>query len=180
MDLANYNEIATLKSGQEVRIRAIRPDDKELVLELFRSLEPESIYTRFFQAKKVLTDTDLKMITEVDFENVVALAVTIGQEGNETMIGGGRYACLETEGTCRNAEVAFIVGEDFQGQGMASMLLQRLAAMARSRGVIQFGAEVLPGNRAMLAVFSKSGLPVQEKFEGDTIHITMPLTGEET
>ena len=94
------------------------------------------------------------------------------------MIGGGRYACIETEGACKNAEVAFIVEEDYHGQGMASMLLQRLAVIARTRGLRQFEAEVLVQNRAMLTVFSNSGLPVHEKFEGDTIHVTMPLTEE--
>lgn len=177
-NLATYDETATLKNGQEVRIRAIQPNDKGLVLEMFRNLEPESIYTRFFHSKKVLTDDDLRMITEVDFENVVAFAVTIGAEGNETMIGGGRYACLETHSACRNAEVAFTVEEDYQGQGMAGMLIRRLTAIARERGVVQFEAEVLAENRAMLAVFSHCGLPVKEKYEGDVIHVAMPLTGE--
>ncbi len=178
MDLATYDEKATLKNGQEVRIRAMRPDDKGLVQEMFRHLEPESIYTRFFHAKKVLTDDDLKMITEVDFEKVVAFAVTIGPEDSETMIGGGRYACVETQGPCRNAEVAFIVEEDYQGQGIAGMLIRRLTAIARERGLAQFEAEVLPENRAMLAVFSHCGLPVKEKYDGDSIHVTMSLAEE--
>ena len=178
MDLATYDETTTLKNGQEVRIRAMRSSDKGLVMEMFRNLEPESIYTRFFHAKKVLTDGDLAMITEVDFEKVVALAVTIGPEGGETMIGGGRFACLETQGACREAEVAFTVEEDYQGQGMAGMLLQRLITMARAQGVKQFTAEVLAQNPAMLAVFGHSGLPVQKKREGETLHVTMSLTGD--
>ncbi len=175
---ATYDEKTTLKNGQEVRIRAMRSSDKSLVLEMFRNLEPESIYTRFFHAKKVLTDDDLKMITEVDFETVVAFAVTIGSEDDETMIGGGRYACLDTQGPCRSAEVAFTVEEDYQGQGIAGMLIRLLTEIARERGLVQFEAEVLPENRAMLAVFSHCGLPVKEKYDGDVIHVTMPLTEE--
>lgn len=177
MNLATYDEIATLKNGLEVRIRAIRSDDKEMILEMFRNLEPESIYTRFFHAKKILTEGDLKMITEVDFENVVAFVVTIGPKENETIIAGGRYACLDTHGGCREAEVAFMVEEDYHGQGIASMLLKRLTAIARERGVAQFEAEVLAQNPAMLAVFSHSGLTVQKKREGEIIHATMPLIG---
>ena len=178
MNPADYSEQVTLKSGLAARLRAVRPDDKGRFLEMFHNLEPESIYTRFFHAKKVLTDDDLKMITEVDFENVVALAVTIGPEGSETMIGGGRYVCLETQGACPEAEVAFTVEEDYQGQGMAGMLLKRLTAIAREKGVEQFTAEVLAQNPAMLAVFSHSGLPVKKKREGETIHATMTLTGD--
>ena len=179
MNPSAYNESATLKNGQKIRIRAIRPVDKDLVLEMFRNLESESIYTRFFHAKKLLTNGDLKMITEVDFEKVVALVVTTGPEDNETMIAGGRYACIETEGTCQNAEVAFTVEEDYHGQGIASMLLQRLVEIARVRGVAQFEAEVLAQNRAMLKVFKRSGLPVKENYEDDSIHVVMPLTKEE-
>ncbi len=173
---ARYDETVTLKNGQKVRLRAVRPSDKGLVLEMFRKLDPESIYTRFFHAKKRLTDGELKMITEVDFEKVVAFVGTVGSEGSETMVCGARYACHETDG--RKAELAFIVADDHQGQGLASMLLQRLAHIARERGLAQFEAEVLPENRAMLAVFSNSGLPVKEKYDGDAIHVTMPLAEE--
>jgi len=177
---ATYDEVATLKNGLEVRIRAMRSSDRDLVLEMFRNLEPESIYTRFFHTKKILTEDDLKMITEVDFDNVVALAVTIGPEGNETMIAGGRYACLGTEGERREAEVAFTVEEDYHGQGIASMLLQRLIPIARERGVDQFMAEVLDQNSAMRAVFSRCGLPMQQKRQSGAVHVMMALTGDGT
>ncbi len=178
MNPATYDQTAILKNGQMVRIRAMRPSDKDLVLEMFRNLEPESIYTRFFHAKKALTDNDLRMITEVDFENVVAFAVTIGPAESETMIAGGRYSCLETQGPCRHAEVAFTVEEDYQGQGIARKLIRLLTAIARERGLAQFEADVLPENRAMRAVFSHCGLPVKEKYDGDTIHVTMLLAGD--
>ncbi|HWR72588.1 MAG TPA: hypothetical protein VN604_05435, partial [Nitrospirota bacterium] len=70
--------VETLKNGTEVRIRGVRADDKKRISEAFRNLETESIYKRFFQYKKGLTDEDLKAATEVDFENEVALMVTIG------------------------------------------------------------------------------------------------------
>ncbi len=174
-NLATYDEIAALKNGQKVRIRAIRPSDKDMIAEAFRNLEPESIYTRFFHAKKSLTDEELKKITEVDFENDVALVVTIDAEGGETIIGAGRYASYDAEDGKRTAEVAFTVEEDYQGQGIAGMLIRRLTAIARESGLAQFEAEVLSENRAMLAVFSHCGLPVKEKYEGDTIHVTIPL-----
>lgn len=178
MDPATYAETANLKSGLEVRIRAIRPTDKGLILDMFRSLDTESVYTRFFYAKKMLTEGDLKMITEVDFKKVVAFVVTIGAEENETIIAGGRYACLDTDGDRGHVELAFLVREEYHGQGIASMLLQRLAQIAREKGIIQLEAEVLAQNRAMLAVFSHSGLPVKTKKEGGTIHVTMLLTGD--
>lgn len=176
IDPANYNETETLKKGSTVRIRSIRPDDKDRLSEAFGNLEAESIYTRFFHHKKKLTDEELKEATEIDFENVVALVVTTGSGENEVIIGGGRYAAFETTGKRRSAEVAFTVEEDYQGQGIASRLLQHLVRIAREKGVSQFEAEVLPENKAMIAVFERSGLPIKNRLEGGAVHVTLSLT----
>jgi len=71
----------------------------------------ESIHKRFFQYKKALSEEELKAATEVDFENVVALMVTTGEEGAETIIGAGRYVAFDTADAQRSAEVAFMVGK---------------------------------------------------------------------
>ncbi len=65
IDAGHYRISDTLRNGVAVTIRSIRPDDKEKIVEAFRSLEKESVYTRFFRYKKELTDEDLKVATEV-------------------------------------------------------------------------------------------------------------------
>ena len=160
-DPAKYDQTETLKSGQKVRIRAIHPDDKGRILDAFRHLEPESIYTRFFQNKKTLTDDELIKITEIDFENTVGLVVTIGPEENETIIGSARYAAFKLPDGKRCAEVSFTVEEDYHGQGIAGNLLGKMVSIAREKGISQFVAEVLEQNRAMLHVFVRSGLPMK-------------------
>ena len=177
-DLANYHKTETLKNGTAVVVRTIRSGDKERISEAFRNLETESIYTRFFHHKKTLTDQELKVATEIDFETVVALVVTIGEGENETIIGGGRYMVLDDADVQRSAEVAFTVEEDYHGQGMASILLRHLAAIAHKKGVPRFEAEVLSENIGMLAVFSRSGFPSKEEVQGGTVHVTLALTGE--
>jgi len=94
---------------------------------------PESIYTRFFYHKKMLTDAELKAATELDFENAVALVVTIGEGENETIIGGGRYAVIDETGKARSAEVAFTIEEDYHRQGMARILLHTWLPSPRKR-----------------------------------------------
>ncbi len=175
IDAAKYDKIVTLKDGTAVRIRSVRANDKGRISEAFRNLEPESIYTRFFQHKKALTNEELKAATEVDFENVVALVVTVGEAANETIIAAGRYAAFDTAKNLRSAEVSFTVEEDYQGQGLASRLLQHLVQIAREKGVPQFEAEVLSGNKAMLTVFSRSGLPMKKSFEGGATHVILTL-----
>ena len=175
-DAASYDRAAALRNGTAVRIRAVRPDDKERFCAAFRNLEQESIYTRFFYHKRELSAEDLKSATEVDFETVVALVVTTGDEkGAETIIGGGRFAIMDPAAAVRHAEVAFMVEEDYQHQGMAGMLLQDLAGIARRMQVRVFEAEVLGVNRGMLTVFAKSGLPMQTSGSGEVVHVTLSL-----
>ena len=178
IDARSYSVEETLKNGTAVRIRGVRADDKKRISEAFRNLETESIYKRFFQYKKALTDKELKAATEVDFENEVALMVTIGEKETETIIGAGRYVAFDAAGAQRSAEVAFMVEEDYQGQGIAGLLLWHLAGIARQKGVSQFEAEVLSENRAMLGVFSRSGLPMKQSASGGTAHVCLSLKAD--
>ena len=126
-----------------------------------------------------MTEQELQKVTELDFERDVGLVVTIGEEGAETIIGGGRYMSYDTPDGTRSAEVAFTVEEDYHGQGMATILIQHLTDIARQKGVAQFTAEVLSRNSSMLKVFRRSGLPVRQENEQDVVHVTMSLVGEE-
>ena len=172
----NFAQTATLRNGIQVKVRSIRPDDKPRLLTAFKNLDPESVYTRFFYHKKMLTDAELKAATEIDFHSSVALVVTTGAGEQETIIGAGRYAVIDETGPSRAAEVAFTVEEDYHRQGIARILLQHLASIARENGLSQFVAEVLPENRGMLTVFSKSGLPMKTEPSGDVVHVTLSLT----
>ena len=176
IDAREFQVTETLKNGLTVKIRAIRPADKAGIVEAFGKLDPESVYMRFFRTKDSLSDQELKAATEVDFENVVALVVTIESGGKEIIIGGGRYLAFDLAGA-RSAEIAFIVEEDYHGLGIAGRILKHLARIAREKGVSQFEAEVLPQNKAMLTVFSRSGFPVKQTPSEGVIHVTLSLTG---
>ena len=90
VDPRNYLAVDTLRDGTVVTIRAIRPDDRGRLLEAFRKLDHASIYRRFFNPKRELTDAELKQFTEVDFDHVVALVVTTKAAKAEIMVAGGR------------------------------------------------------------------------------------------
>ena len=175
IDAAKFKTSETLKNGAQVTVRAIRTDDKHRLAEAFRNLDAESVYTRFFSHKKALTASDLKAATEVDFEEVVALVVTLGEGKDEVIIGAGRYMLMPTPDALRTAEVAFTVEEDFHCQGIAGRLLRYLAQIAREKGVHRFHAEVLPGNTAMLSVFGRSGLPMEKRLEDSTVSVSLSL-----
>jgi hypothetical protein len=116
IDPRNYVARETLKDGTEVTVRAIRADDGTRILKAFNALDRESIYRRFFSPKKELSDAELKQLTEVDCSQVLALVVTMQRDGAETLLGGGRYA-VEAGDRPQSAEIAFLTGGAYRGQG---------------------------------------------------------------
>jgi RimJ/RimL family protein N-acetyltransferase len=167
--------IHPLPNGTSILIRAVRPDDKARFRAAFGNLERDSIFTRFFGYKKGLTEAELQQATDVDFDRVVALVATIGSGEAETIIAGARYVSDPEPGPHKCAEVAFTVEEDYQGQGIAGCLLDCLIRIARARGLTQFDADVLTSNWPMLAVFARSGLPIQKQQLQDVVHVTLML-----
>jgi GNAT superfamily N-acetyltransferase len=178
--IRDYKAAETLKGGAAVTVRAIRPDDRRRLGEAFAKLEPGSVYTRFFSHRGQPSDEELRAAVEVDFESTVALVVTIpAAGGDEIIIGAGRYLLHGPPGAGGAAEVAFTVEEDYQGQGIAGLLLRHLARIARRQGVSQLTAEVLAGNRGMLAVLARSGLPMTSAIEDGVAHVALSLAGKD-
>jgi RimJ/RimL family protein N-acetyltransferase len=175
IDPRNYLAKEILEDGTEIAIRAIRPQDAASILEAFKGLDREAVYRRFFSPKKELTDAELKGLTEVDFANVVALVATVKTSKGEMLIGGGRYAVDEPESP-RSAELAFLTAESYRGRGLAGLLLKHLKKLAADAGLERFEAEVLAQNRPMLAVFKRSGLPMRQRQEAGTVHVTLSLS----
>lgn len=173
--IINYSAVETLRDGRTVTIRAISPGDKGHVAEQVKRLSPEAVYLRTFAPKRALDDADLKRMTDVDFENVVALVALITVDGKEQIIGGGRYFRIGTGETSRTAEVAFLVGDDYQGLGIGSRIFKHLVAIAGATGIEMFEAVVLPSNDNMLRLFDRSGLKVTKKRDEDTVRVTIEL-----
>jgi RimJ/RimL family protein N-acetyltransferase len=173
MDSRSYVAKETLKDGTVVTIRAIRREDGETILETFKTLDRESVYRRFFTPKKDLTPAEIKQLTDVDFNEVVALVATTQGRDGETLIGGGRYA-VDRAGPVE-AELAFMTDSNYRGRGIAGLILRHLVRIAQESGVSRFEAEVLAENQPMLAVFRRSGLPMRLKRDGSALHVTLSL-----
>jgi RimJ/RimL family protein N-acetyltransferase len=171
MVTARYFALDSLKDGTQVIVRAIRNDDRDGVLSAFSNLDRESIYTRFFTLKRELTKTELRQLTDVDNNRVVALVVALAGDERGDLVGGGRY-CRTRENA---AEIAFTTAERFRDRGVASLILNHLVRIAGSNGIVQFEADVLPNNIAMLSVFRKSGLKLKSKSAAGVQHIMLAL-----
>lgn len=165
----------TLRNGLTVTIRALRPDDRERIAGAISELDRESIYTRLFTYRSELTEAGLDRIMKFDPDSEVALVVTHGSGADETVIASGRYIVVGAGDGTRSAEVAFVVEEDYHGLGIAGRLLRHLADIARAQRIAAFEATVLAGNKAMLAVFARSGMPMRTRKEGGEVHVTLAL-----
>ncbi len=177
IDASTYDTVEVLKDGGSIRVRAIRPDDKSRLLEHFQGLSKRSVYFRFFNAKKRLTDDELKRFTEPDFQQHVGLVATLIEEGAERFIGVARYMVIPDR-VPHCAEVAFAVSDLHQGRGIGTLLLNHLAQVARANGVTEFEADVLGENNQMLEVFSRSGFTVSRSVDAGVVHVSFPT--EET
>jgi GNAT superfamily N-acetyltransferase len=67
------------------------------------------------------------------------------------------------------------VEEDYQGLGLASLVLRELSTMAKAAGVARFIAEVLPANMAMLEVFRRSGLAMSRRTQDGVVRVTLDV-----
>ncbi|HSM65241.1 MAG TPA: GNAT family N-acetyltransferase, partial [Ilumatobacteraceae bacterium] len=157
-----------LGSGDTAFIRPLTPEDKPALAEFHRRQSPESIYRRYFSPKPELSEKELDHFTAVDMVDRAALAV----EAHEEFIG---WASYERWPGRDEAEAAFMVDDTHHGQGIATLLLEHLAAIARSNGIERFTAEVLGDNRAMLAVFAKAGWPLQRRFDSGVVDLDWEL-----
>jgi acyl-CoA synthetase (NDP forming)/GNAT superfamily N-acetyltransferase len=170
-----------LTDGGTAHIRPIRADDAGLLREFYARLSPESIYYRFFSPRPRLTDGEVEHFTNVDYDDRVALIATIG----DAMVAVVRYDRIRSTGEAGNgrsetAEVAFLVEDAHQGRGVASVLLEHIAAAARERGIARFLADVLPENRRMSKVFREAGYKAEQRFEDGVLMLTLDLEPTET
>jgi RimJ/RimL family protein N-acetyltransferase len=134
--------------GLELLVRPLQPDDKRRLAQAFDRLSPETRYRRFFAPLRKLSDQDLRYLTEVDHHDHEALAAVNPENG--MIVGVARYVRADDP---REAEVAVVVGDPWQGRGVATALLQRLVLRAREEGIDHFVALVMSDNTDALELF---------------------------
>jgi GNAT superfamily N-acetyltransferase len=145
----DYVEEVPLRDGTRVRLRTIRPTDKQRLVAGLSRLSPQSRYLRFFTDKERLTESELRYLTELDGERHFAIGASrIEADDSEGEgLGIGRFVVLPGETTV--AEPALAVLDDVQGQGLGRLLLLRLVAAAAERGIETFRCDFLAINRGM-------------------------------
>jgi RimJ/RimL family protein N-acetyltransferase len=168
----NYAVTGALRDGRRVEIRAIRPNDEAGLTAAVAGLSALALHRRFFSVRRNFSEREKAFFLDVDFTNHVALVAEVENSQQTRIVGGGRYI-VTVPGT---AELAFAIVDEFQGQGLGTLLMRHLLALARNAGLKTLVAEVLPDNAGMLKVFAKSGLDVKTTREADVVHVVMPIS----
>jgi ribosomal protein S18 acetylase RimI-like enzyme len=151
----DYTEQAVLRNGTRVRIRLLRPDDKQLLRAGFERLSPASRYTRFLGSKTSLSDDELRYLCEVDHEDHFALGAELDTDDGAGPVGVGVARFIRLADRPDTAEAAIAVADELQHQGLGKLLFLRLAAAATERGVARFRCEVLASNAGMTALLAQ-------------------------
>lgn len=168
----SYEEAVRLSDGQRVHLRLIHPDDKEMLLEAFDQLSPDSRYARFMAPKARLTEQELRYLTEVDGVDHFALgAIRRHLVSKDEGVGSARFVRLAERPD--TAEPAVTVVDSYQRKGLGSILLQRLIEAAWERDIRWFSTELLAENKASRKMIE--GLAPEVKFQpsGDGAVIAM-------
>jgi acyl-CoA hydrolase len=140
--------------GKEFHVRPVRATDERALQEFFYSHDVETVYQRYFTAKKEMGRAEASHLVCVDYRHRMAFGV-FEQEGRaERFAAIGRYDFNPRK---NRAETAIVVGEKWRRRGMASFLLRKLEEYARAMGLGGFSSEILPGNSAMVNVHRELG-----------------------
>jgi ribosomal protein S18 acetylase RimI-like enzyme len=131
----------------------------------------QSLQRRFFVPKKGFSEQEMAFFLNIDFESHVAIVAEVEEDERPVIAGGGRYIVVQPG----QAEIAFVVVDAYQGQGIGTILMRHLAVLARNAGLKELVAEVLPENTAMLKLFKKFGFRTDAKGSPQVVHLTLQL-----
>jgi acetyltransferase len=163
-----------LRDGTLLHVRPIRPEDAGLEQAFVGGLSEQSRYYRFFYRLAELSPAMLARFTQVDYDRELALVAVVnadGAAGPVALAGVARYIANPDR---TSAEFAIVVTDAWQHRGVASVLMGRLIACARRRGLERLQGTILRENEPMLAFVRHLGFVVEDDPE-DAAQVTATL-----
>jgi acetyltransferase len=164
-----------LPGGLVATIRPIRPEDAAIEAAFVHGLSEQSRFLRFMFAVHDLTPAPLSRFTQIDYDREMALIGVIDTPEGEQQIGVARYITLSDGETC---EFAIVVGDDWQGKGLARRLFQLLIDTARNRRLKMMTGITLRENTRMMDLARSHGFTVRTDEDDPTlVQMTLDLQG---
>jgi acetyltransferase len=160
-----------LKNSTQVLLRPIKPEDEERYNEFLMSLSEKTMRFRFFQILKELSHGVLTRYCNLDYDREVAIVVEL-QQGGRKIIGAGRVI-VEPDG--KSGEFAVVVGDEWQGLGLGSRLMDYIITVARDMRLERIFGYVMTNNYKMLRICAKMGFGL-EPLDEDTVKLSLALS----
>ena len=172
MEVDPVPDVILLRDGARLVVRPIEAADADALVALHARLSADTIYRRYFGVRPHLSPTDVERFTRVDGRTRFALVALQAAD----LVAVARY---EGRPGDRSAELAVVVDDALQHQGVGRLMLERLVDVAREAGIESLVADVLAGNAAMLALLRTLGLPRRTETDGDTVTVLVDLSPAE-
>jgi acetyl coenzyme A synthetase (ADP forming)-like protein len=165
---SQYESDVVLRDGSTLRLRPIRPEDRDALTAFYDRLSPESRRFRFF-ATTSGNEPEVSRLLQADHNNIFVLVA----EAAGRISGVAVY--FREPATPTRAEAAFAITDALHGRGVGTRMLEVLAGIARDHRITSFDAYVLQDNLKMMQVFLDSGFETERQLEGGVFHVTLAL-----
>lgn len=149
-----YESWLTLKNGKEIFVRPILPSDRNLVLDFFQKLSPQSVYMRFLKQIRVLPKDILYRFTHIYYPREFALVGIIKENGQDAIVAVARYAYSSYYD---NTDLAITVRDDWQNMGIGKALLKKVVDVGKENGIFRFIGIVHPDNQTITRIAADLG-----------------------
>jgi len=162
----------TTKKGLEIFLRPVKITDEPMLKDFFYDLSEDSMYMRFFSARKDMPHKRLQDFVVVDWSRKMEILAIVKEKEKkrETIVGLGQYELIPDNYL---AEVAIVVKDEYHGMGVGKELLSYLTYIARRHGLLGFTAETLVENEAMVGLFEKMGFYTEKRREEGVYEMRM-------
>ena len=162
-------EETLLINGEKIFIRPSKPVDERRIQEHYYSLPKEDVLTRFFCQKTIFGRTEMESRSHVDYVNDLTLVAVVGEFGFGKVVAVAESMKITGSNI---SEVAFSVSEEYQGKGLGTFFIKKLAAVARESGISGLTAYTFPSNKAMIALFKTLPYKVKTVYEDGDLVLT--------
>jgi len=171
-------EWVTLKNGWDVEVRPIRAEDAPLITGFHRQLSEESIRFRYFHNKSDLSQRDLSMLSQINYDRQMAfIAEHLRDDGTKEMLGVAR---VWNDPDNIRTEFSVIIRDDLTGLGLGSLLMRKLIDYCRSVGTLEMIGKIMVDNHPMRALMKHLGFKQRYNMEEQVVDAVLRLNEPES
>ena len=167
-------EDSILWQGHPLLLRPIRPEDGQTHLDFFNALDPEDVRYRMFVRVRELQPSQLARLTQIDYDREMAFIATRKSASGEWETLGVARAVADPDNL--SAEFAVIVRSDLKGQGLGVILMNKLIAYCKARGMHSLSGEALSHNAGVLGLARHLGFAIAHTDDPGTLAMRLDLT----